>query len=75
MFHYLKKKGCTPAMMWLFSRHGSIYPKNDINNPDMQDMIDEMPVYQAQVIANHRAGRGIFQLLSAFNQILLLLIL
>lgn len=46
--------------MWQFSRHGSDYPKNDLpRRPELQNLLDKMPVFRNQVLENHRAGRGV----------------
>jgi len=50
--------GCTPAQIWLFSRHGTVNPKNDTSDPDLQDMYDQLPPLRDQVIDNHKNGRG-----------------
>lgn len=64
--------GCSPVQMWLFSRHGTRYPRNDpepggeddardVSSREMEldALTQQMPILRDQVIVNHANGRGI----------------
>ena len=48
--------------MWMFSRHGTDYPKNDApDGLEMQTLLDNMPDYQREILQNHQENRGTAQ--------------
>nr|CAH0110039.1 unnamed protein product [Daphnia galeata] len=62
--------GCEAVQMWLFSRHGTRYPRNDpepggedfraVQGREMEldALTQQMPILRDAVIQNHLSGRG-----------------
>ena len=45
--------------MWLWSRHGTRYPRNDVpDEPELEEMYRFLPALRDQVIVNHQSGQG-----------------
>jgi hypothetical protein len=66
-------KGCEAVQMWLFSRHGTRYPRNDPEpggeddgraapqegrEMELDALTQQMPILRDAVIQNHVSGRG-----------------
>ena len=51
--------GCKPLQMWLWSRHGTRYPRNQLpNENELEEMYRFLPALRDQVIVNHQSGQG-----------------
>ncbi len=67
--------------MWLFSRHGTRYPRNDpepggedrANEPAAREMeldalTTQMPILRDQVLRNHMSGHGILRQTTIYDK-------